>query len=335
MASLLADLMSGLDLSGQDARHLAEVLLAGEVSDVQAAGVLVALQIKGATGSELAGMAAALRERALSLSHDFPDLVDTCGTGGGRTTWNLSTASALVAAGAGARVAKHGNRSVTSHCGSADVLEHLGVNLHADPEQLAKTLRDVGIVFLFAPAHHSAMKNLAGVRKSLGVRTVFNQLGPLANPAGASRQLIGVYDRTLLRPMAEALVLLGAVRAFVVHGEDGLDEVSPCTPTSYCEVADGRIREGVFSVTDFMPGAASQDALSPGSTVAENAEILVEALTDRSGPRSEAVVPNAAVTLLVSGVVSDLALGARAARDAIESGAARRTLDRLIEASVS
>lgn len=324
--------MSGLDLFEPEARMLAERLLGGDVSEAQAAGILVALQVKGATASELAGMAGALRDRALTLSHEFPALVDTCGTGGGAPTWNLSTAAALIAAGAGAKVAKHGNRSVTSHCGSADVLEHLGVNLHADPEQLAKSLKDVGLVFLFAPSHHSAMRNLATVRKDLGVRTVFNQLGPLANPAGAARQLIGVYDRSLLRPMAEALVLLKTERAFVVHGRDGMDEVSPCAPTDYCEVLDGRVKEGTFDPTDFLTDALSPSALHAGTTVGENAEILKKALGGEA-PCSLAPVPNAAVTLMAAGTAGSTQEAARAAVASLSSGRARHALDRLVEAS--
>ncbi len=325
--------MAGLDLSRAEARSLMSVLSEGTGDPIQVGAVLVALQVKGVRPSELAGLAEGLRERALTLAHDHPALVDTCGTGGGRTTFNLSTGAALIAAAAGAKVAKHGNRSVTSHCGSVDVLEELGVTILADPERLRHLLDQVGIVFLFAQHHHGSMKVLGPVRKSLGVRTVFNQLGPLANPAGARMQLVGVYDLGLVRPMAEALALLGAERAFVVHGEDGLDEVSPCAPTAYAEVSEGRVKEGRFEPRDFGFDPIPESVLFPGSTVAESAEVLHAGLTGTSVDRSRAMVPNAAVTVMLAGLASSPSQAASLAWQTIESGAAARLLDKVVEAT--
>jgi anthranilate phosphoribosyltransferase len=245
----------------------------------------------------------------------------------------LSTGAAIVAAAAGAKVAKHGNRSVTSLCGSADVLEALGVTLSNEPAELVRVLDEVGIVFLFAPHHHGSLRAVGPVRKSLGVRTVFNQLGPLANPAGAKRQLIGVYDRSLVRPMAEALALLGAERAYVVHSEDGMDEVSPCAPTYFAKIQGGSVQEGEFRPSDFGLRDLDWSALEPGATIAESAKILASALDGTDRVRGRALVPNAAVALLVAGLVATVEEGARLAEETISSGAAASTLRRLVEAT--
>lgn len=331
LTQLLSRLMGGLDLSQEEAELLMSVFASGDFAPEQAAGLLVALQVKGATAEELAGMASVLRASALSLSHDFPNLVDTCGTGGGRSTFNLSTGAAIVAAACGTKVAKHGNRSVTSKCGGVDVLEALGVRMSADPEFLSRMLTQTGIVFLFAPNHHGSMKAVGPVRKSLGIRTVFNQLGPLANPAGAKRQLIGVYDKAFVRPMAEALRLLGAERAFVVHSTDGMDEISPCAPTDYAELAGGTVTEGSFAPQDFGLEPLEPAVLMAGSDVAESAKILNSAL-DRSNPdRSRALVPNAAVALLLAGVAGTLEEASEIALGALESGAAAQKMRQIIE----
>jgi len=225
LAPVLESLIARRELVPEEARSLITRLMDPETQDAAIAGVLVALRCKGVTGRELAAFASVLRDQSLGLSHEFPTLVDTCGTGGGRPSFNLSTGAAIVAAAAGARVAKHGNRAVTSACGSADVLEALGVVLHAEPEHLVHVLERTGIAFLFAPQHHPGVRHVGAARKALGVRTVFNLLGPLANPAGAKRQLIGVYEAALIRPVAEALQLLGCEHGLVVHGEDALDEI--------------------------------------------------------------------------------------------------------------
>lgn len=333
LTKILSRLMSGLDLSQQESHNLMSVLADGTAPAEQVAGVLVALQVKGASPAELAGLASLLREKALPLGSVAKDLVDTCGTGGGQQTFNLSTGAALVAAAAGAKVAKHGNRSVTSKCGSADVLEALGLQMTADPESLARTLERVGIVFLFAPNHHGSLKAVGPVRRALGVRTVFNQLGPLANPAGASRQLIGVYAKELVRPMAEALSLLGSEHAFVVHSDDGLDEISPCAATFFAELTDGQVKEGTFTPADFGMEALPSDALEAGTTVEDSAAILRNALSGSDAVLGAALVPNAATALLLAGVVSDLGKGADLARAAIGDGAPMRKLEELIVVS--
>lgn len=332
--ALLESLIAGRDLGWQEAQSLMRFYMSGEAEDAWIAGTLVALRMKGVRGEELAAFASVLREHALGLARSHPAMVDTCGTGGGRPSFNLSTAAAIVAASAGAKVAKHGNRAVTSRCGSADVLEALGVVLVSDPEVLQHVLDSVGIVFLFAPHHHPAMRHVGAARKALGVRTVFNQLGPLANPAGANRQLIGVYDPALLRPMADALVALACERALVVHGEDGLDEISPCGPTRYAAVESGTVREGLFTPSEFGVEPLPSEALTPGDTLAENAALLRRALSDPDSAQAKAVLPNAAAALHLAGK-GDLTETASLASEAIASGAATRKLDELIEVTRS
>jgi anthranilate phosphoribosyltransferase len=327
--ALLDRLIHGADLDRHEANDVMRSIMSGGLEDAQIGGFLVAMRIKGATADELAGFAEVMRENATGLGSQHPTLVDTCGTGGGPATFNLSTGAAIVAAAAGAKVAKHGNRAVTSKCGSADVLEALGVGLSSDPEQLLKTLDHVGIVFLFAPNHHPAMRHVGPARKSIGVRTVFNQLGPLANPAGAKRQLIGVYDPDMVRPMAEALALLGAERAFVVHGDMGMDEVSPCGKTLVAEVIGGEVRDSVLTPRSFGLEPIPFEALTAGDDAKANAKILKEAISKSDTPRAAALLPNAAVALVLAGIATDLQDGAERAREAINSGAAMKTLKEL------
>ncbi len=327
--SLLESLIEGTDLTRQEANDVMRLLMAGELEDAQIGAFLVAMRIKGARAQELAGFAEVMRENATGLGSQHPTLIDTCGTGGGPATFNLSTGAAIVAAAAGAKVAKHGNRAVTSQCGSADVLEALGVGLGSDPEQLLKTLDQVGIVFLFAPNHHPAMRHVGPVRKAIGVRTVFNQLGPLANPAGAKRQLIGVYDPGMVRPMAEALALLGAERAYVVHGDMGMDEVSPCGKTLVAEVYGGEVKDAVLTPRSFGLDPIPFEALAAGTDAKTNAKMLKEALSKADSARAVALLPNAAVALLLAGVATDLQDGADKAREAIRSGKALNTLKEL------
>jgi anthranilate phosphoribosyltransferase len=326
----LESLIARQDLGWQEAQGLMRYIMSGDADDAWIAGALIALRMKGVTGTELAAFADVMRDHALSLGQTHPHLVDTCGTGGGRSTFNLSTGAAIVAAAAGAKVAKHGNRAVTSSCGSADVLEALGVVLLADPEQLQHMLDSVGIVFLFAQHHHPAMRHLGSARKALGVRTVFNQLGPLANPAGAKRQLIGVYDLALVRPMAEALDQLACERALVVYGEDGMDEISPCATTHFIEVKGANLTEGRFSPEDFGATALPSNALIGGSTPLENGAILRRALSDSESPQAAALIPNAAAALYLADM-GDLKSCADLARATIASGAAIHKLDDLIE----
>lgn len=324
--SSLADLKANRNLQSEQATGLMGFLVGGQAPDAFIADTLIAINAKGVTGVELAAFAGVLRSHALSIPHTEPRLVDTCGTGGGRPSFNLSTAAAIIAAAAGAKVAKHGNRGVTSRCGSADVLEALGVRLTEDPEALIHVLDSVGMVFLFAQHHHPAMRNVGAVRKALGVRTVFNLLGPLANPAGAKRQLIGVYDRKFLEPVSEALSILGVEKALVVHGHDGMDEISPCTNTFYRLVDGGTIVDGEFDSPD-----VPDSALTPAETIAGNAEILREAIRDPHSLRAKAVLPNAAATLWISGLVESHREGIEVALDAIASGRAYRKLEHLIE----
>lgn len=330
---LMDPLLHRRDLSQVEAEALMELMMSGEASDAQIGGALTALRIKGVTPLELAAFATVMRAKAARLNHAYDDLVDTCGTGGGCPSFNLSTAAAIVAAAAGARIAKHGNRGVTSACGSADVLEALGVKVGQEPDRLSRMLDSIGIVFMFAPAHHSAMKNVGAARKELGFRTVFNQLGPLANPAGATRQVIGVYDRALVQPMAEALLLLGAQRALVVHGAEGLDEISPCGDTYIYKVWGGTAEGGMVHPSTFGSDAIDPADLRPGATPAENADILKEAISDPASPRSKAVLPSAAAAIWLAGLDDDPVSAYRRAYATIASGAAEGKLAQLIEES--
>jgi anthranilate phosphoribosyltransferase len=289
------------------------------------------MRIKGCTTQELAAFATVLREHAATISHSYSDLVDTCGTGGGSPSFNISTAAALVACAAGAKIAKHGNRGQTSSCGSADVLEELGVVIHSDPDRLRSILDKAGIVFLFAQAHHQAMRHVVSARKQLQVRTIFNQLGPLANPAGATRQLIGVYDAGLMRSMGEALNQLGTERALIVHGDDGLDEISPVTTTHYIKVWNGRVSPGQFTPADFGCEPLDPASLMPGESLQENGMILREAISDSKSRRAHAVLPSAAAAIWLAGLADDLFEAAAIARETVASGKAAAKLDELIQ----
>jgi len=332
-AEIIYPLIERRDLNRDQAMSLMRFLMSGEATDAQIGAALIALRIKGCTTQELASFATILREHASMISHTYPDLVDTCGTGGGAPSFNISTAAAIIACAAGAKIAKHGNRAQTSHCGSADVLEALGVVIHADPERLLHILDTVGIVFLFAQAHHQAMRHVGPARKELQVRTIFNQLGPLMNPAGAKRQLIGVYDPGLMRSMGEALKLLGAERALIVHGDDELDEISPVTGTHYIKVWEGRVTPGHFTPIDFGVGPVDPSALLPGKTLGDNATILREAVSDFKSARFRAVQPSAAAAIWLAGLAEDLVEAAGIALEAVEFGRAAAKLDDLIRVS--
>src|SRR2546421_11192586 len=262
----LARLLDGHDLSREEAHEVMGSIMSGEATPAQIAGFLIALRAKGETADEIAGCAEAMREHALPVRPQRTDLVDTAGTGGdGKRTLNISTAAALVAAAVGAGVAKHGNRAASSQTGSADVLEALGLELELPPERIARSIDELGFGFMFAQAHHPAMKHAAPVRRELGTRTVFNVLGPLTNPARARAQVVGVYSPSLVRPIAEALLQLGARRAFVVHGADGIDELSPTGPNFVCEVVDGSIRERTIDPQELGVERCSLDALGGGA----------------------------------------------------------------------
>lgn len=319
---------AGEHLTAEEAYQAMSVLLAGAASDAAIAAFLVALKMKGETAAELAGFARAMRERMIVVDAGA-DVIDTCGTGGdGSGTFNISTAAALVMAGAGARIAKHGNRSLASASGSADVLEALGVRIATTPEESAWAVREIGIGFLFAPHHHPAMKFAQPVRRELKMRTVFNLLGPLANPARPQAQLIGVPSASAARLMAEALAQLGIRRAFVVHGHGGLDEISTIGPTRVWEVAGGSVVEHEWTPHSFGLGIDEAKALAGGDP-ARNAEIIRAILAGEPGPPRNIVLANAAAGLVLAGLAADLRAGVGLAAQAIDSGVASAKLERL------
>jgi anthranilate phosphoribosyltransferase len=308
---------------------LAEIM-EGRAGEVQTAAFLIALRAKGETVAELIGLARTMRGLAAVVAVDRDDLVDTAGTGGGPTTFNISTTAALIAAGAGCAVAKHGNRSATSRSGSADVLEALGVDIELGPEEVAACVEEVGFGFMFAPRHHAAMKHVMPVRKELGVRTIFNFLGPLTNPAGATRQLLGVSDRLYQETIAEALVGLGCERALVVSSEDGMDEIALSADTRVVEVRDGGTEEWFVRPDELGLERAPIEALAGGSPQ-ENAAVTRAILDGEPGPARDVAVLNAGGAIMVAGAAEDLAGGVVKASEALESGAARDVLDRLVE----
>ena len=319
------------------ADHAAAVLaeiMEGRADPVQTGAFLIALRAKGETVPELVGLARTMRSLAAPVRTVRTNLVDTAGTGGGPSTFNVSTAAALVAAAAGCPVAKHGNRSNTSKCGSADLLEALGVNIELDPEQVGRCIDEVGFGFMFAPRHHAAMAHVIPARKALGVRTIFNFLGPLTNPAGAERQLLGVADRHYQETIAEALVGLGSVRAMVVAAEDGLDEISLGARTRVIEVAEGRTSEWFVEPGQFGLAPADLDAVAGGSP-AENAAAVRAVLAGEPGPRRDLTLLNAAAAIYLGGLAADLEEGVAKAGAAVDSGAGAEILDRLIAATVA
>ena len=326
----IAKLVAGADLSVDEAQGAMNEIMSGEATEAQIAAFTVALRLKGETVDEITGCARVMRQKATRIEAPSPDVLDTCGTGGDASgTFNISTAAAVVAAGAGCCVAKHGNRSVSSASGSADVLRELGVNIEAGVPVVERSLREAGIGFLFAPGLHQAMKYAIGPRRQMGIRTVFNILGPLTNPAGARRQLLGVYDPGLLETMASVLGNLGSVRCLIVHGDDGLDELTTTATSHVCELEGGRLRSYVVDPDDLGLPRARLDDLRVGSA-AESAAVIRGILSDRAGPHRDIVVLNAAGALVAGGKATDFAEGARLAEEAIRSGAAARVLERLI-----
>jgi anthranilate phosphoribosyltransferase len=319
------------------ADHAATVLaeiMEGRASEVQTAAFLIALRAKGETVPELVGLARTMRSLATPVKTQRTDLVDTAGTGGGPSTFNVSTTAALVAAAAGCAVAKHGNRSSTSKCGSADLLEELGVNIELEPEQVAHCIDEVGFGFMFAPRHHQAMAHVVPVRKDLGVRTIFNFLGPLTNPAGAERQLLGVSDRHYQETIAEALVALGSVQAMVVCAEDGVDELSISSRTRVIEVKDGGTEEHFVEPADFGFPEAELEQVAGGSPE-ENAAATRAVLAGDAGPRRNLVLLNAGAAIYVGARAESLATGIEKAAQMVDSGSAEELLGRLIDASAA
>ena len=326
----LARLLDGHDLSREEAHEVMGSIMSGEATPAQIAGFLIALRAKGETADEIAGCAEAMREHALPVRPQRDDLVDTAGTGGdGASTINISTAAALVAAAAGAGVAKHGNRAVSSACGSADVLEALGFELDLSTERVARSIDELGFGFLFAPTHHPAMRHAAAVRRELATRTVFNVLGPLTNPAGARAQVVGVYAAELVRTIAEVLAQLGARRAFVVHGAGGIDELSPTGPNQVCEVADGSVYERTIDPQELGIERCSVAELVGGSP-RENAAAIREVFAGARGARRDAILLNAAGAIAAAGRAEDLREGLELARAALDSGAAAERLEQLV-----
>jgi anthranilate phosphoribosyltransferase len=302
----------------------------GRASEVQTGAFLIALRAKGETVAELVGLARTMRRLAASVEPSRSDLVDTAGTGGGPSSFNISTAAALVAAGAGCAVAKHGNRSNTSRSGSADLLEALGIKIELEPAAVARCIDELSFGFMFAPRHHAAMKHVVPVRKELAVRTIFNFLGPLTNPAGARRQLLGVSDRDFQETIAEALVGLGCERALVVNADDGLDELSIAAPTRVVEVIDGGTEEWFVTPEDLGLKRAELGAIAGGSPE-ENAAVVRGVLAGDPGPARDVVVLNAAAAILAAGAAGSLAEATEQARGAIATGAAESVLARLAE----
>jgi anthranilate phosphoribosyltransferase len=330
MQEALARLLDGHDLSRAQARAVMNEVMEGDATPAQIGGLLVALRLKGETADEIAGCAEAMRSHVLAVKPKRDDLVDTAGTGGdGMGTINISTAAALVAAAAGAGVAKHGNRAVSSASGSADVLEALGFRLELPPARIERSIDELGFGFLFAPMHHPAMRHAAPVRRELAARTVFNVLGPLTNPAGARAQVVGVYSPPLVRTIAEVLAQLGAQRAFVVHGAGGIDELSPTGPNLVCEVVAGDVREREIDPLELGVPRCDARELRGGSP-AENAAAITRVFGGESGGPRSAILLNAAGALAAAGHGRDLAEGLELAREAIDSGAAAARLEALI-----
>jgi anthranilate phosphoribosyltransferase len=330
MQPALAQLLDGHDLSREEARRVMNTIMSGDATPAQIGGFLVALRLKGETADEIAGCADAMRDHVLRIHPRRDDLVDTAGTGGdGANTWNISTAAALVAAAAGAGVAKHGNRAASSATGAADVLEALGFDLAMAPERIVQSIDELGFGFLFAQAHHPAMRHAAPVRRELAARTVFNVLGPLTNPAGARAQVVGVYDPGIARTIAEALVRLDARRAYVVHGAAGIDELSPAGPNLVCEVNAGAVREYELDPQELGIPRCDPAELRGGAPE-ENARALREVLAGAPGGHRSAVLLNAAGAIAAGGHAPDLREGLELAREAIDSGAAELRLGQLV-----
>ncbi len=326
----LRKITRGRDLDAAEMTQMIGDIFSAKLTEAQIGAFMGALATKGETYEELAGAATAMRRKAIRLETSAGAVVDTCGTGGdGASTFNISTTTAFAVAGCGATVAKHGNRSISSQCGSADLLEELGLNLDIDPELVEEAITEIGIGFLFAPKYHGAMRYAANARKEVGIRTIFNMLGPLTNPAAANCQLLGVYAPELTEMFARALLKLGCRRAFVVHGHDGLDEISVCAPTRVSELNQGQIQTYDIAPEQFFGERADPGELQGGDP-AENARITGQILDGEKGPRRNVVLINAAAALMAAGMTEKLAEGIRLAEESIDTGAARQKLEALI-----
>jgi len=320
------------DLTYEIAEAVMNEIMTGVATPVQMSAYLTALSLKGETIDEITASAFGMRQHCKRLLHEV-NALEIVGTGGDHAnTFNISTTAAIITAAAGIPVAKHGNRSASSKCGSADVLETLGINITLSPERSAELLADIGICFLFAQNYHIAMKYVAPIRRELGIRTIFNILGPLTNPAGAKMELMGVYDRELVEPLAQVLCNLGVKNAMVVHGEDGLDEISLCAPTFVCEVKDGWVRSYTITPEQFGFERCDPDALK-GGTPAENAAILKAILNGEKSAKRDAAVFNAAAAMFVTGKYESIETAVNVANDVIDSGKAKQKLDDFIRYS--
>jgi len=332
-AALIEKLQRRQDLTVEESAAAMDEIMEGRAQPAQIAGLLIALAMKGERPAEVVGLARTMRARSTRLSREYADVFDTCGTGGDRAhTFNVSTIAALVVAACGVRVAKHGNRSVSSRCGSADLFEALGVNITAPPAVVERCLSEAGIAFFFAPTFHPSMRHAAPTRKDLGVRTAFNLLGPLTNPAGAARQLVGVPRPELTELVARSLGLLGSARAWVVHGADGLDEISTTGYTKVSEYRDGAVNTFYVHPGDLGLPKAAPEALRGGDAT-ENARIARAVLAGERGAARDIVLLNAGASLLIAGAAANLAQGLTRATSALDSGATAATLERLARLS--
>ena len=332
ISQALNRLLKRENLSGEEMQSVMQTIMSGQATDAQIGGLLMALRMKGETIEEIAAAAQVMRSLSVGVEiSDRTGLTDTCGTGGdGANIFNVSTATAFVAAAGGAKVAKHGNRSVSSKSGSADLLEAAGVNLNLTANQVAACVEELGVGFMFAPAHHGAMKHVIAARKELGVRTIFNLLGPLTNPAKAPSQVLGVYDRSLLVPFAEVLKQLGSEHVMVVHSDDGLDEISVAAPTHVAELKNGAIREWTIDPQEYDMDHASLEGLSVDSAQ-QSLNIIRAAFHNSEGAARDIICLNAGAALYVSGVASSFADGVLQARSTIAQGLAQAKLDQFIE----
>lgn len=322
--------VNGNDLNAKEAYGAMDEIMSGEASEVQMSAYLTALSMKCETIEEITASTKAMRAHCVKLLND-EEVLEIVGTGGdGSNTFNISTTSSIVISAAGVPVAKHGNRSASSKCGAADVLEALGVNIYIEPEKSLKILKEINLCFLFAQNYHLAMKFVAGVRKELSIRTIFNILGPLTNPAGATMQVLGVYDESLVKPLCEVLKNVGVKSALSVYGQDGLDEISVSDKTSVCELRDGRLKCYEIAPEDFGMGRCSKEDLVGGNP-RENAEITLSILNGQKGPKRNAVVLNSAAALYVAGKADSIEDGVRLASEIIDSGRAKKQLEKFIE----
>lgn len=333
MQSAIRAVTERRNLTGDEMRSVMQIIMTGEATPAQIGGFLIGLRMKGETIDEIAAAAQVMRELATKVSVTGPHLVDTCGTGGDAAcTFNISTASVFVVAAAGGKVAKHGNRSVSSKCGSADVLEQAGVNLNLTAEQVAQCVDEIGVGFMFAPLHHGAMKHAIGPRREMGVRTIFNVLGPLTNPAGAPNQVIGVFSNELIEPLAQVLGRLGSEHVLVVHAEDGMDEISIASPTRVAELKDGNVTTYAVTPEQFGMRPGKVEDLTVDSA-AQSLSIMKAVLENQAGPARDIVALNAGAAIYVAELADSLQQGVDKAQAVIASGAARKKLDALIQFS--